>query len=120
MENAFEVLKLGFTSTDNVLILTNFDKPLIVHIDASDFGVGVTLLQETYTIERPGAYFSKQLKNAEINYSAGEKDMLAIVCSLDNFSFYLYGKPSRLGRIIVHCHGCSLQRDLCQGSPDGW
>ena len=38
MEKAFEVLKLSLTSTDNVLILPNFDKPLVVETDASDFG----------------------------------------------------------------------------------
>ena len=96
MEEAFEVLKIRLTSTDNVLILPNFDKPFIVETDASDFGIGSALLQETDTIERPVAYFSKHLNKAEMNYSAREKEMLAIVRSLEHFSLYLYGKPFKI------------------------
>ena len=61
MENAFEVLKLSLTSTDNVLMLPNFDKPFIVQTDFRDFGIGAALLQEIDSIERPVAYFSKHL-----------------------------------------------------------
>ena len=96
MHEAFDALKIRLTDTDNVLILPDFDKPFVLETDASDFGVGGALLQATETIERPVAYFSKHLNKAEKNYRAGEKEMLAIVRSVEHFGQYLYGRPFKI------------------------
>ena len=86
MHEAFDALKIRLTDTDNVLILPDFDKPFVLETDASDFGVGGALLQATETMERPVACFSKHLNKAEKNYEAGEKEILAIVRSVEHFS----------------------------------
>ena len=91
MIEAWVILKLRLTSTDNVLILPDFDRSFILETDASDFGIGAALLQEKKTIERPVAYFSKHLNKAEKNYGTGEKEMLAKVRSVEHFSIYLHG-----------------------------
>ena len=80
----------------NSKLKMNFDKPFVLETDASDFGVGGALLQATDTIERPVAYFSKHLNKAEKNYGNGEKEMLAIVRSVEHFKQYLYGCPFKI------------------------
>ena len=64
--------------------------------NASDFGVSGALLQATETIEWPVAYFSNLLSRAMKNYSAGEKEMQAVVRSVEHFSQYQYHPPFKI------------------------
>ncbi len=43
--------------------------------------------------EFPVAFFSRQLRGAEKNYSVTELETLAIVAAVLHFDFYLYGAP---------------------------
>ena len=54
----------------------------ILRTDASQVGIGAMLLQLEDGIERPLAYFSRRLNNAEQKYSTPELEMLAIVAAL--------------------------------------
>lgn len=92
-KDAFERLKTILLSEGNVLILPNFEKPFRVECDASKFGVGGVLSQETEDGRwRPVSYFSKHLNKTESGYSASEREMLAIVLSVERFKQYLYGR----------------------------
>jgi hypothetical protein len=42
--------------------------------------------------DRPVAYFAKHMSKTERNYSTSEKELLAIVKSIEFFKQYLYGK----------------------------
>ena len=64
------------------------EKPLVLQCDASEKGLGASLLQEG----RPIAYASRALTPAECNYAQIEKELLAIVFGVGRFHQYTYGR----------------------------
>ena len=89
-ENAFNVLKNCLTSSD-FLIFPNFHDTFRLETDASDIGLGAVLSQKRDGEWKPIAYWSRQLIRSEQNYSATEKEALAIVEAMEHFHVYLYG-----------------------------
>ena len=85
-EKSFNALKSELTSAP-VLQLPDFDKPFTVVSDAFDFAVGAVLLQD----DHPVAYASRKLNSAELNYPTGEKELLGVKYSLEQFRHYLLG-----------------------------
>ncbi len=78
---------------DAVLISPNFNLPFQLQMDASVRGIGAVLSQNIdQDTERPVAYFSKKLNKAQINYTATEKECLAVVKGIDHFAVYLLGR----------------------------
>ena len=67
------------------------DEPFQVETDASGYGVGGVLAQERDKFWKPAAYFSKRLNKCERNYSTTEKELYAIVLSIEYFRQFLYG-----------------------------
>ncbi|UYV73857.1 hypothetical protein LAZ67_11001152 [Cordylochernes scorpioides] len=83
--------ELSFNSLKNKLIspevLTHYDpnKPIGLHTDASDQGLGAVLVHlNENTKERPISYASRTLQKAETNYSTTEKECLAIIWAIKN------------------------------------
>ena len=68
------------------------DKDLTVQCDASMHGLGAILLQEG----APIAFASRALKDAEVRYSPIEKELLAIVWSLEKFHQYTYARHTHV------------------------
>jgi hypothetical protein len=90
-EQSFIQVKEMLTG-DNVL--THFDpnKPLILGVDASPYGLGAVLSHKMEDgSERPLAYASRTLSPAERNYPQIEKEGLAIIYGIKKFHMYLYG-----------------------------
>lgn len=97
-------------------------KPVTLQVDASKYGLGVGLLQDS----RPVAYSSKTLISSEINYAQIKKEMLAILFGCKRFHQYVYGRsfvvetdhkplifimkkqlaaaPARLQRMLLQLH----------------
>lgn len=85
----FEELKESLC-TSPVLVHPNYEKPFIVSTDASSKAVGAVLYQlDEKDHEHPIHYASRNLNDAENNYSAFEREALGIVFALKKFHNYL-------------------------------
>ncbi|XP_069174538.1 uncharacterized protein [Procambarus clarkii] len=90
-QNSFQNLK-GILSTSPVLASSQFGKPFILHIDASDVGIGAELIQVGLdNIEHPVYYYSRKFNSAQKNYSVVEKEALGLILSIKKFEIYLSG-----------------------------
>ena len=71
-------------------VLSNYDpsKERTIQCDASQSGLGAALLQNG----RPIEYASRALTETETRYAQIEKEMLAIVFSLQHFNQYAFGR----------------------------
>jgi hypothetical protein len=67
------------------LAMPDYSRPFVVTTDASDVGLGALLEQDS----RPVAYLSRKFNPAELNYSATEKELLAVVHALREWRCYL-------------------------------
>ena len=47
-------------------------------------------------MEFPVAFYSRQLRGAELNYSAAELECLGAVCAIKNFEVYIAGREFEL------------------------
>ena len=75
----------------------NFEKPFVLHTDASKDGLGAVLYQHQNDILRVVAYGSRTLTPAEKNYHlpSGKLEFLALKWAIcDQFRDYLYYAPS--------------------------
>ncbi|XP_043865494.1 LOW QUALITY PROTEIN: uncharacterized protein LOC122757455 [Drosophila mojavensis] len=89
-EEALQKLKESLT-TAPVLACPDFSAKFVLQTDASDYGLGAVLTQEVEGQERVIAYASRKLLKAELNYSATEKECLAIVWAIRKMRCYLEG-----------------------------
>ena len=87
---AFELLKQRLTEAP-VLACPDFSHTFVLQTDASDMGIAAVLTQEIEAKERVIAYASRKLTGAEINYSATEKECLAIIWGIHQMREYLEG-----------------------------
>lgn len=90
-ERAFCELKSALVSSP-VLACPDFTKPFSIHCDASGYGIAGTLAQvQEDGLEHPIAYASRSLNRAERNYSATEREALAVVFAVEHFRAYVEG-----------------------------
>jgi hypothetical protein len=74
----------------------DFTKEFILTTDASNQGLGAVLSQGEIGKDLPIAYASRNLNQAEKNYSTSEKELLAIVWGIKHFRPYLYGRKFKI------------------------
>ncbi|GBN21125.1 Retrovirus-related Pol polyprotein from transposon 17.6 [Araneus ventricosus] len=70
-----------------VLKFFDKDKPIVLSVDASSFGIGGVL-----QTGQPVAYTSATLSEAQSRYSQIEKELLAIVHACEHFHYYVFGQ----------------------------
>ena len=78
--------------------------PFEIMRDALDYVVGVVLGQRVNNVPYVVYYASYTLSNAKLNYTATEKELLAVVFALDKFRSYLLGS-----KVIVITDRAALQ-----------
>ena len=98
-QQAFESLKYKINST-LVLALPNLRQAFEIQIDASDYAMGVVLLQHG----KPIIFHSKIFNGVVINYPTYYKELYALVQSFNKWKHYLMGKE-----MIVHIDHQPLQ-----------
>ena len=86
-----EKLKLCLISPP-LLRVPDLGKKFCLRVDASNVGLGAVLLQYWENIPQPVFYASRKLLPRERNYSAIEKECLALVWAVEKFRYYLYGQ----------------------------
>lgn len=92
---AFGLLKSSFTSAP-ILQHYHRDRENKVETDASNYAISAILSQKDPSSHKfhPVAYFSRSMIPAEINYTIGDKKLLAIVKALRQWRHYLQGLDS--------------------------
>ena len=104
-ENSFNMLKDKLTHAP-LLQLPDFNKTFELECDASGIGLGGVLLQEG----KPIAYFSEKLSGPVLNYSTYDKELYALVRTLETWQHYLWPKE-----FIIHSDHESLKHIRSQG-----
>ena len=89
-QQAFDELKKKLTLAP-VLACPDFTKPFVLQTNASDDGLGAMLTQTVNDKERVIAYASRSLSASERNYSATEKECLAVKWGIWKMREYLEG-----------------------------
>src|SRR5437588_1598880 len=72
--------------------------------DASDYAIGAVLGQRIDKHVHIIYYTSKTLNDAQMNYSTTEKELLAVVFSLDKFRSYVLGS-----KVIIYTDHAALR-----------
>lgn len=90
-QKAFDALKHTLMCAP-VLAYPNFDKPFVVHTDASLTAIGGVLSQlDENGLEHPVGYCSRTLNSHERNYTVTERECLDVIYSYQQFRVYLHG-----------------------------
>ena len=97
--DAFMLLKDRLTHAP-LLQLPDFNKTFELECDASGIGLGGVLLQEG----KPVAYFSEKLSGPSLNYSTYDKELYALVRTLETWQHYLWPKE-----FVIHSDHESLK-----------
>ena len=91
-KEAFNLLKASLVEPP-VLQLPDPDKALSIDADASNYQAGCALFQSGEDgMRHPIGFWSRSLTKEERNYSAGEREALAIIFAVETLHPYLWGK----------------------------
>ena len=93
---AFSILKDKLVS-DPIVVAPDWDLPLDLIYNASDYAIEAVLGQKKYRIFQVIHYASRTLNDAQLNYATTKMELLAIVSAFDKFRPFLIGN-----KVIVH------------------
>ena len=109
---AFNQLKEKLAS-EPVLQMPDFTKPFHVRTDASNYAIGGVLFQYNEAKqERPIYFGSRVLSKTERNYSASEREMLAIEYFIKYWRPYLWGTTFQVFTDHSPLRGIKTDKDL--------
>ena len=94
-----------------ILQYPNFDKPFLLHTDASEYELGAVLSQKDKEgNEKVIAYASRSMNKAELNYPITDKKCLVIVWAIKHFDQYLTIQPFQ----VITDHSALKFLQTCQ------
>lgn len=108
-DKAFDKLKTRLAELP-MLRYPDSNIPYEMHTDASDSGLGAVLVQEG----RPVSFASRSLTTAEANYTATEKECLAVVWALRYFRPYIHGAS-----LTIFTDHMALKAIVSSSNPKG-
>ena len=79
------------------MVTPDWNKEFEIMCDVSDYAMGAVLGQRTEKMFKAIYYASKTFNKAQDNYSANEKEMLAMMFSCEKFRPYILGS-----HVIIH------------------
>jgi hypothetical protein len=100
---SFQILKKALISAP-IIQPPDWNIPFEIMCDASDFAVGAVLGQTKDKKHNAISYASKTLSGPQLNYTTTEKEMLAVVFSIDKFRSYLVG-----AKVIIYTDHAALK-----------
>ena len=112
-QEAFEALKKALISAP-ILAYPDFTQPFHLYVDASQAGIGMTLHQNIDKKETVVAYAGRDFHAAERNYSATEREALAVIDGIKRFQSYFYGR-----KFYVHTDHSALKWLMSVQDPTG-
>ncbi|XP_021986441.1 uncharacterized protein LOC110882826 [Helianthus annuus] len=105
---AFNFLKEQLMSAP-ILISPDWNLPVELMCDASDYAVGAVLGQRKDKHFHPIYYASKTLNDAQENYTTTEKELLAVVFAFDKFQFEIEIRDKRGAENVAADHLSHLE-----------
>ncbi|CAN6547010.1 unnamed protein product [Malus baccata var. baccata] len=100
---AFKKLKTLLTIAP-IIAASNWSLPFELMCDASDYAMGVVFGQRKDRLPQVIYYASRTLNDAQLNYATTEKELLAVVFSLEKFRSYLVG-----AKVIIYTDHAALK-----------
>ena len=96
-QHAFDEIKCCVTSFP-ILCFADDSKPFCIKADSLNFATGAVLLQQSLDNLKwhPIAFYSKSLNAVERNYEIHDKEMLAMMRSLEEWRHFLEGVQHRV------------------------
>eukprot|EP00171_Calliarthron_tuberculosum_P021638 IDg21638t1 len=89
-ERALAMIKKALVSAP-VLSYPHFELPYKGYTDASQYAIGGTLTQVIDGTEHVISYFSRKFNDAQMNYTANDRELLGLIGFLSHFRCYLEG-----------------------------
>jgi len=94
-QQAFDALKSAVTSTPTPAFPSK-SSPFHLECNASDFATGAILSQQQEDgLFHPIGFMSKSFSNMEQNYQIHDKEMLVIMCALEEWRHFLKGSDQK-------------------------
>ena len=90
-QHSFDRIKKNITE-DTVLAHYDPKEEIYLAVDASPVGLGAVISHGQGKHEKPIAFASRTLTDAEKNYSQIDREALAIIYGIKKFHYYLYGR----------------------------
>jgi hypothetical protein len=98
-QKGFDTLKEKI-NTALVLTLSNLQQPFEIDTDANGYAMGAVLMQ----YRKPSCYHFKTFNQVVVNYRTCDKEVYALVQSVNKWNHYLLGKET-----IIHIDHRPLQ-----------
>jgi hypothetical protein len=116
VERSFQRIKQALGSSP-VLTIADFTKPFFIFVDASLNAIGAILMQKDNDgLFHPVSFYSKKLNSAQRNYSATDREGLALILAVRAFRVYLCSKTvvfsDHEALKYIHCNAVKNQRLL--------